>query len=346
MKMNMQDYRHVTDRIHIAEHCKEEVLNMTQKQKSQGRPLRIAAGFTAAAACCSLVCVFAYAVSHANQEKVDLVASAPITTTAEIEVQTQPAAAKKAADDLSEFPKLDTMTDEQLTRVFDWGSVKLVGWETTDGTSDADFIRFGFDVKVNDGIDLKGADTLKMDVQVYLYDQEQTHRVGDGTPYDSLWYLDGQDSYRMWINMPYPQAGKATCLTRGEDGSYHEDYNDFLEKQPIPGYLLYEVTIGDVVGFSKDLGEDTPAVTLQTGNTPLSKFRISDIPADEDSPVGEKTTAVLDEDGNFGSAVEDDTVSAAEQTDDEPLNEDAPSEAASVAVLEGEEAAAMGVEAE
>ncbi|MBP0987924.1 MAG: hypothetical protein J6S92_06555 [Oscillospiraceae bacterium] len=93
---------------------------MTQKQKSQGRPLRIAAGFTAAAACCSLVCVFAYAVSHANQEKTQLVASALVTTNAEIEVQTPPAAeTQKAAADLTEYPKMNTMTDEELTKAFD-----------------------------------------------------------------------------------------------------------------------------------------------------------------------------------------------------------------------------------
>ncbi|MBP0987923.1 MAG: hypothetical protein J6S92_06550, partial [Oscillospiraceae bacterium] len=105
---------------------------------------------------------------------------------------------------------------------------------------------------------------LQMGLQIYLYDQEQMHRVGDSTPYDSIWYLDGQDTYRMWINMPYPQAGKATCLTRGEDGSYHEEYSDFLEKEPIPDYLLYEITLDSVQGFSKDLGEETPAVTLQS----------------------------------------------------------------------------------
>lgn len=60
--MNMQDYRHAADRVHIAAHCRQEVLNMTKHTQPKTRKplIRMAAGIAAGAAVLAITGGFAY----------------------------------------------------------------------------------------------------------------------------------------------------------------------------------------------------------------------------------------------------------------------------------------------
>lgn len=60
--MKMQDYRHAADRVHIAEHCRQEVLSMSKQTEPKSRtPIaRMAAGIAAAAAVLTVTGGFGY----------------------------------------------------------------------------------------------------------------------------------------------------------------------------------------------------------------------------------------------------------------------------------------------
>ena len=71
--MNMQDYRHAAERVHIAEHCEKEVLSMTTQteQKTRKPLLRTATGIAAAAACIGITGALGFALfqmSRGNSE--------------------------------------------------------------------------------------------------------------------------------------------------------------------------------------------------------------------------------------------------------------------------------------
>ncbi|GEM_PF-6536481 len=78
--MNMQDYRHAADRVEIADHCREEILDMkNQKERTTGAPLlRITAGLTAAAACLGIAGTVGYAMYRMKHEESSLAAASPV----------------------------------------------------------------------------------------------------------------------------------------------------------------------------------------------------------------------------------------------------------------------------
>ena len=141
--MNMQDYRHAADRVHIAEHCEEEVLSMTTQteQKTRKPVLRAATGIAAAAACIGITGALGLALFHMNRDDSELTAASQDETTAVSEV-TEPA----ASDSEPEEPAGETYEDfvsayyEKIAGHpvdFDWsvlcGTNFNEVWESEDG---------------------------------------------------------------------------------------------------------------------------------------------------------------------------------------------------------------------
>ena len=143
--MNMQDYRHAADRVHIAEHCEKEVLSMTQntEQKTRRPLLRTATGIAAAAACVGLTGALGFALYRMGHDEADL----PAADSAGTESVTE----QSAADSAEESSQIGTAeeTYEDFAAAYyekaaghhvnyDWSS--LCGtdlnevWETEGGT--------------------------------------------------------------------------------------------------------------------------------------------------------------------------------------------------------------------
>lgn len=143
--MNMQDYRHAADRIHIAEHCEKEVLSMTsQTEQKVRRPLlRTATGIAAAAACVGLTGALGFALYRMGHDEADL----PAADSAGTESVTE----QSAADSAEESSQIGTAeeTCEDFAAAYyekaaghpvnyDWSSLCGTNlnevWETAGGT--------------------------------------------------------------------------------------------------------------------------------------------------------------------------------------------------------------------
>ena len=143
--MNMQDYRHAADRVHIAEHCEEEVLCMTtQTEQKTRRPLlRTATGIAAAAACIGVTGALGLALFHMNRDGNELTAASQDETVAVSEAVTESA----GTDSIQAEPVGETYEDfvsacyEKIAGhpvSFDWSSLCGTNlnevWESEDGT--------------------------------------------------------------------------------------------------------------------------------------------------------------------------------------------------------------------
>ena len=97
--MNMQDYRHAADRVHIAEHCEEEVLSMTSQteQKTRRPLLRTATGIAAAAACLGITGALGLALFHMGKDSDELLTATSDGTESVTEV-TEPAGTEPVQD--------------------------------------------------------------------------------------------------------------------------------------------------------------------------------------------------------------------------------------------------------
>ncbi|MBR5372201.1 MAG: hypothetical protein IK130_08300, partial [Oscillospiraceae bacterium] len=319
MKMNMQDYRHAQDRVHIAEHCKEEVLSMAQNQKTNGRPIiRIAAGITAAAACLAVVGTLGHSFFNGKQDGILM----PATTSdisAQFEEQgaksavTTPAAAKPETDD-REFPLLSSMSEDKRTKTFKWGTIKLNSFLVSnfgENDKDAEYIEFQFDVHLNDDIDITEADAFNVEWYCSMYDTAMEHKITQFNP--TTLHLQGFDdthNFRISCDCFIPEEA-AACLTKDETGEYREIYSDFLEKQPIPDYLLYELEITDaeIEAVHYDGGNEIKEV-LVSEKTPMFKFRPADAPKDEAEIVNIKPGDALGE----AADIEEDSTEAVTTT--------------------------------
>ena len=145
--MNMQDYRHAADRVHIAEHCEEEVLSMTtQTEQKTRRPLlRTATGIAAAAACLGITGALGFALYRMGHEESSLLAASQNDTAAFTELTD--ADSSEAAPENSGEIYDETYEDflaayyEKTTGYpvnYDWSSLCGTNlnevWETAGGT--------------------------------------------------------------------------------------------------------------------------------------------------------------------------------------------------------------------
>ena len=305
--MNMQDYRHAADRVQIADHCKEEVLGMNETRTARKPAIRIVTGITAAAACLGITGAFGYSLMHMKQQGAELSAATQLESQIESQIaEEQPESEAEpvavAADD-REFPMIDRMTDEMRTRTFDWGTIRL---DCISDTTNADgrFPVMVFIVKLNDDIDIAETDVLSMSCKGSMYDYQMLHKVStaDGTV-QVMEKIPGEAHDRlMMVLYPMPEeGGKAICLTRGDDGTYAEQPgDDFLYKEPMPEYLLYELTVDRIAILDENGNEKR--VLLDAPDTPLFKARKLDLEAEiaaqeaEEEPVedlgGEAETIV------------------------------------------------------
>ena len=306
MKMNMQDYRHVTDRVHIADHCKEEVLNMTHAEKTNSRPIiRIATGITAAAACVGIIGALGYAILKMQPNETLLPAAAPSVSSEIIEQTTEPAKTEQTTEapktDDRAFPLLRDMSEKERTKTFDWGTVRLAccGFSTDKQYADQT-IDFMFDVHLNDDIDRTADDSFQMEWVCYMYDTELQHRVGDGKPVSAVCEAadkEGTQDFTCQIQIPYPKADQATCLTLGEDGEYHDVYSDFLEKEPLPQYLLYELQLDKVSFYTKEqAAKHEDKAVLLSEKTKMFQFRAEELPVEQEEIADKKTSSTTAKD--------------------------------------------------
>lgn len=143
--MNMQDYRHAADRIHIAEHCEKEVLSMTQntEQKTRRPLLRTATGIAAAAACVGLTGALGFALYRMGHDEADL----PAADSAGTESVTEQSAAD-SAEESSQIGTAEETCEDFITAYYekaaghpvsyDWSSLCGTNlnevWETAGGT--------------------------------------------------------------------------------------------------------------------------------------------------------------------------------------------------------------------
>jgi hypothetical protein len=302
--MNMQDYRHAADRVHIAAHCKEEVLGMKKKTAEKKPMIRIVTGITAAAACLSITGAFGYALFNMKKESAQLPAATSIEAESQLEEQILTA---DSADDYDnrEFPLFSRMTEEQQVRTFDWGTIRLESCGLS-GTSldEKRRMQVKLHVHLNDGIEINAGDAVWLTLSQWMYDTEMQHKVSyfeDGG-YVTSQPTKNSDNPReidFLVEYPAPIADGTTCLTLGEDGEYHNIETDFLEKQPMPEYLLYELQLErlsilrpreDAVvddNESESASEATNrTVIFEEEHTPLFKFRMEDLPTENDEKIG------------------------------------------------------------
>lgn len=148
--MNMQDYRHAADRVHIAEHCEKEVLSMTSQteQKTRRPLLRTATGIAAAAACLGITGALGFALYNMGKDNGDLLAATSDETEAVTEV-TEPADADSSAAATENSGEIYDETYEDFLAAYyekttgypvnyDWSSLCGTNlnevWETAGGT--------------------------------------------------------------------------------------------------------------------------------------------------------------------------------------------------------------------
>lgn len=146
--MNMQDYRHAADRVHIAEHCEEEVLSMTaQTEQKTRRPLlRTATGIAAAAACLGITGVLGVALFRMGTDSNELLTATSEETESVIEI-TKPADTDTGTEPVQDEGSTETYEDfaaayyEKIAGHpvnYDWSSLCGTNfnevWETEDGT--------------------------------------------------------------------------------------------------------------------------------------------------------------------------------------------------------------------
>ena len=142
--MNMQDYRHAADRVHIADHCEEEVLRMTTQteQKTRRPVLRAVTGIAAAAACIGVTGALGLALFHMNRDGSELTAASQ-DETAVVSEATETA----GTDSVQAEPVGETYEDfvsayyEKIAGHpvnYDWSSLCGTNlnevWESEDGT--------------------------------------------------------------------------------------------------------------------------------------------------------------------------------------------------------------------
>lgn len=312
--MNMQDYRHAADRVHIADHCKEEVLGMKTKTTDRKPVIRIVTGITAAAACLGITGAFGYALFNMKQDGAKLPAGTQLES--EFEEQSEaPVEALSLTDD-REFPLFRCMTEEQQIRTFDWGTIRLDGCGLSGSSLDEKrHMQVELHVHLNDDIEINEGDCVRLDLSHWMYDTEMQHKVSlyeDGRYADAKIIQSSDNPHELdyLIEFPAPIAGGcATCLTLGEDGEYHNIETDFLEKQPMPEYMLYELQLNglsiltpceDTMYDDNEAGsasaEYNGAVIYADEHTPLFKFRMEDLPSDDEVIVEVPMDDTVDED--------------------------------------------------
>ena len=146
--MNMQDYRHAADRVHIAEHCEEEVLSMTaQTEQKTRRPLlRTATGIAATAACLGITGALGLALFRMGTDSNELLTATSEETESVIEI-TEPADTDTGTEPVQDEGITETYEDfaaayyEKIAGHpvnYDWSSLCGTNfnevWETEDGT--------------------------------------------------------------------------------------------------------------------------------------------------------------------------------------------------------------------
>ena len=327
--MNMQDYRHAADRVQIAEHCKEEVLGMKENTITRKPAIRIVTGITAAAACLAVTGFCGYTLMHMNKQGKDLSAATQIESQIEEEtpeVTTEPvpeAVAVEVEADDREFPMIDRMTEEMRTRTFDWGTIWLE--DITDITNaDGHFPVVLCEVKLNDDIEIADTDVIAMSCKGNMYDYQMQHKVStaDGTV-QVVEKTPGEARDRLMMALyPLPvEGGTAVCLTRGDDGTYAErPGDDFLYKQPMPEYLLYELTVDRIAILDENGNEKR--VLLDSADTPLFKARKLDLEAKIQAEIEEafdKTINDLDEEGEEAPIIEEEEAPSTANLLDAPV---------------------------
>lgn len=321
--MNMQDYRHAADRVQIAEHCKEEVLGMKENTITRKPAIRIVTGITAAAACLAVTGICGYTLMHMNKQGKELSAATQIESqieeeTPEVTTEPEPEAVAVEADD-RKFPMLDRMTEEQRTRTFDWGTIVL---EEISDTTNADgyFPVVLWEVKLNDDIEIADTDVLAMSCKGNMYDYQMEHKVStaDGTV-QVMEKTPGEARDRLMMALyPSPEeGGTAVCLKRNKDGNYIEKPgDDFLQKQPMPQYLLYELTV-DRIAILDESGNEK-RVLLDAADTPLFKARKLDLEAETKAEIEEafeKALKDLEAEGEAVTIIEEEAPSTANLLD-------------------------------
>lgn len=307
--MNMQDYRRAADRVHIAEHCKEEVLNMTTAKTNRKPVMHLLTGITAAAACLGIVGAFALAFHNMKPDQ------APRPAATQMEEQTAFSAASQAEttqiteqtlpaeNGIDEFPLLKDV--KERTKTFDWGTIYLepicrydVSGYEQDGNP---FFQCELQVHINDDVykEINEGDVLEIGLTCWMYDQSKQHKVGSGIPQEvkaRVGLVSHDHNLSFKVNFPAPKAGKVICMTLGEDGQYHEEYSDFLEKQPLPEYLLYEIQLDKVV--VREYANENPvamkSLLFSQMETPLFKFRVKDLPAETHTEVQMKDVSTAE----------------------------------------------------
>ena len=207
-----------------------------------------------------------------------------IAACAEVNMQAEgegkPVPVGVASDD-REFPLYDAMTGAQRAVSFDWGEIILLDMAMTE---DGEQMEYHIRVNVNQDAEIGGGDSIKAVLKGYMYDDSMQHMLDCG---DKLEVTEMQNTdpysnvYR--IRFPKPVTGEVTACVLGDDGNYYEqEWDDFLEKQPMADYLLYGVeferlTIEDADGAEK-------AVLIDQKTMPV-KARLKDLPAEDDEPV-------------------------------------------------------------
>ncbi len=303
--MNMQDYKHAADRVRIAEHCKEEVLSMTsQTEKRTGKPiLHRVTGIAAAAACVGLVGTLGYSFLTMNQKTPTIPAASVSDAGAEIseiEPEIEPATEELEFDE-NEFPLFRRMNEEQCVKTFEWGTVRL---ESVEIKNENQRLGVVYRIHLNDDTEYTAQDGIEFSPDVYMYDKQKLHRIWGSKLRETITPEAAVETNRDFVcraDYALPGGGDVICETLGEDGEYHLIYTDFLEKEPMPEYLLYEIQINRVSVVTQDSlnsnadEQEGKRVLLDAENTPLFKFRLEDDPEEAVTEAFEKALKDMEE---------------------------------------------------